>query len=254
VLRAYRFCNVYREQDTVTVWVDDHIRRPYAEHPNLWFMLCIARQINLPETLTALQARAPYCWPVDSSSWSPAKTRTAMLERAGTGGKLYTSAYMLTCPWPAHYKGPRDKPMFTCHRVLAPLWEDRVSLRTFFENTLRIEQVVRRLSQYEGWGEFLAYEVACDLRYTRYLDRASDRFTWANPGPGATRALNYLRDRPLEAKPAKSILVDEMRHLLEFVSARWDYSPPLELREIEHSLCELFKYVRGSSRQKFRPQ
>lgn len=176
-----------------------------------------------------------------------------MQRRAGRGGKLYTSAYMLTCPWPKGYSGPRDKPMFTCHRVLGSLWVDRANLTRFFESSHRIENVVLKLSQYEGWGDFLAYEVASDLRHTRYLRGAPDKCTWANPGPGATRGLNYIYGRELTAKPRPEQLVREMRDLLEFVETRWDYSPPLELREIEHSLCELFKYVRGSTRQKFLP-
>src|SRR5690606_38730868 len=61
ILRAFRFCNVRREDDRVTVWIRDHIRRPYADHPHLWFMLCIARQINWPETLAELITSA--AWP-----------------------------------------------------------------------------------------------------------------------------------------------------------------------------------------------
>jgi hypothetical protein len=51
ILSTYRFCNVRREDDRGTVWIRKHIREPFAGHPHLWFMLCIARQINWPETL-----------------------------------------------------------------------------------------------------------------------------------------------------------------------------------------------------------
>ncbi len=46
ILAGGRFCNVFRELDTVTIWVRENIREPWADHEHLWFMLCIARYIN----------------------------------------------------------------------------------------------------------------------------------------------------------------------------------------------------------------
>ena len=54
ILAAYRFCNVRREDDRVTRWIDEHVRVPFATHPHLWFMLCVARQINWPDSLQEL--------------------------------------------------------------------------------------------------------------------------------------------------------------------------------------------------------
>jgi hypothetical protein len=34
VLQRYSFCNVYREFDRQTLWIDDNIRRPHADHPH----------------------------------------------------------------------------------------------------------------------------------------------------------------------------------------------------------------------------
>jgi hypothetical protein len=42
ILLTYRFCNVRREDDRVTIWVRKNIRERFAGHPHLWFMLCIA--------------------------------------------------------------------------------------------------------------------------------------------------------------------------------------------------------------------
>src|SRR5690349_19516029 len=62
ILQQYRFCNCFRELDTVTIWVRKNIREPFADHPYLWFMLAIARQINWPETLAEL-IEANGAWP-----------------------------------------------------------------------------------------------------------------------------------------------------------------------------------------------
>src|SRR4051812_18417786 len=37
ILQRYRFCNVFRELDTVTVWLRQNWREPFANHENLWF-------------------------------------------------------------------------------------------------------------------------------------------------------------------------------------------------------------------------
>jgi hypothetical protein len=50
-----------------------------------------------------------------------------------------------------------------------------------------------------GWSYFTGYEVACDLRYTRYLRDAPDAMTWTSPGPGSMRGMNRLLGRPLHS-------------------------------------------------------
>ena len=58
ILRDYRFCNIYREQDKVTVWIRDNWRDPHNDDPELWFAMCIARLLNRPDSLAVLE------WPV----------------------------------------------------------------------------------------------------------------------------------------------------------------------------------------------
>jgi hypothetical protein len=70
ILQSYRFCNVYRELDTVTIWIDENIRQRSANHKNLWFMLAIARRINWPDTLEELLADKR--WVIWSwGTWAP---------------------------------------------------------------------------------------------------------------------------------------------------------------------------------------
>ncbi|MDI9335929.1 MAG: putative DNA base hypermodification protein, partial [Gammaproteobacteria bacterium] len=116
------------------------------------------------------------------------------------------------------------------------------------------------LSQYQGWGGFMSYEVATDMRWTRYLCQASDICTYANPGPGAKRGLNRLSGRPIEFLPTIQQAIHEMNLVYQQVLKSWPSPsedwPALEMREIEHSLCEFDKYQRvknhqGKTRSKF---
>lgn len=153
-----------------------------------------------------------------------------------------------------------------------------------------LEEVWSWLRGFPFIGDFTAYEIVTDLRHTALLDRAPDINTWANPGPGAKRGLNAMHGRPLKSGVRREIYIEEMMLLLEasrdvsyWPKAVYDkgtdafagYSggfsvgesdgliwgedmwPAWELREVEHTLCEFYKYERArttgqGTRQRFR--
>lgn len=238
ILQSYRFCNVYRELDTVTVWIRENIRAPYADHSNLWFMLAMARQINWPDTLQEIMDEG--AWPRARYDWE--RVRKIMLARQARGDQLYTGAYMLN----AHGTkpdDPKDKAFFTTKLVLDSVWQNRNIIGTAFQERF-MREAWSSLLPHHGWGPFTAYEVVCDARHTRYGERWCDINAWANPGPGAKRGLNRLAGRPLKFPVKEAQAVEEMRHLLSVIGPKWPHKPALELREIEHSLCEFDKYER----------
>lgn len=263
VLRSYRFCNVYRELDTVTIWIRENIREPYADHANLWFMLALARQINHPDTLAEIINEGKGAWPTnpDLTKWKPHRARDIMLARKARGEQVYTGAYMLTNVFSKGDVRPaRDKPFYTCHRVMASLVRLRDSVDSAAHASMgEFHAAIRRG---EGFGGFLSYEVACDLRWTRYGDGWKDINTFAFAGPGAVRGLNRVEGVPYKnARPEEEALAD-MRFLLTEARKAWPRRstlyPTLELREIEHSLCEYDKWKRthngeGRPRSKYTP-
>lgn len=286
VLANGRFCNVFRELDTVTIWIRKHIREPFADHPNLWLMLAIARYINWPPTLCAIVGDPqrhprdrlyPHAWP-DSRHFKPEHLTAALEDLASTGRKVYTGAYMIRA------ESDRSKPWYTWtkHRYIAEivigrLWEDRA----FFEETLAKAQAgdpdwnalecnwwsLVGNNRYIGWGPFMAYEVITDMRHTRYLRNATDIMTWANAGPGAIRGLNRLHGRPLNTQPPVAQTCEEMRQVMLRMNADpelWPQDsgganpnwPRLEMRDVEHASCEWDKAERvrlneGKMRQKY---
>lgn len=263
ILNQGRFCNIFRELDTVTIWVDKHIRQPYANHEHLWFMLAIARYINWPDTLAELIQTKQ--WP-DNPDFEPSWLTTALEHRAVRGDKVYTGAYMIraesdqTKPW---YSWSKHR--YIAEIVLGRLWEDRAEWKHLLETQPGILRSFNRLEQvwakfqeprYIGWGPFMAYEVVTDLRHTRYLKDAPDIYTWANAGPGAIRGLNRLFGRDLGAKPKPEQTNREMFELMKELNdldepgfnatfgEPCDVNPRFEMRDIEHSLCEFDKIER----------
>ena len=105
----------------------------------------------------------------------------------------------------------------------------------------------------------MSYEVVTDLNYTPVLDKAQDRFSWANAGPGAKRGLNRIHDRTLTKSMPQTQANKEMQELLAQAPNYIQSHVPLDavdMRTIEHSLCEWDKYERvrlgqGKPRSKY---
>jgi len=167
-------------------------------------------------------------------------------------------------------KGVYDKIEAICWAV-NNVWLDLTALTNWFTNTQRsLEEAHQKLCCYPYLGDFMAYEIVSDLRFTPLLDQAPDINTWANMGPGATRGLRRLRGLPAEGPlprnykelmlqlwdrakldfrvmagpPIPSVSSPKEPRSSWIKSGLYPY-PNIEMREIEHSLCEFDKYERA---------
>lgn len=257
ILQTYSFTNVYRELDRVTIWIRENWREPFRDHPNLWFAMCIARQINWPDTLEELG--------FPDKGWDGKKMGDILDARKERKEKIYTGAYMICAESdPSKEWYSWTKQQYMTRIVLGNVWKDRLKLLALLERPdCTIQAFSEALERFHGWGPFMSYEVATDLRHTRYLQEAPDIKTWANAGPGAKRGLNRIFGRPFAQGLTQAKALEEMQHLLKCSRStgywRNSYShPPLEMRDIEHSLCEFDKYQRvlngeGRPRSQYKP-
>lgn len=261
ILKSYRFCNVFRELDRVTVWIRENIREPFADHENLWLMLAIARTINWPPTLQFIMNRhAQKCrwaaWPshdegLGPHSFSPENLGAALDWWSGWGQKVYTGAYMIRAE-SDRSKSWYDwsKQRYIAEIVIGRLWEDRSAWRGFLEpneGPVTLQEVWKYFQQprYIGWGPFMAGQVVTDLRHTRYLRNAPDLDRWTALGPGSRRGLNRLLGRD----PATPLSQDAALMLMLQIHAEQDkyrgpHVPRIELSDIQNCLCETDKYLR----------
>ena len=261
ILQTYSFTNPFRENDKVTVWLRENWREPFADHPCLYLNLAMFRQFNWPATmeLTGFVVDDPV--DIDGTSvnyvWDPQKLTDVVEVYQRAGNKVYTGAYMIRGPCinPTGIQWT-TKAQYMFHKVLDPLWwADEPDWQN-----MSLQEATKWFQQFEGFGPFLSYEVATDMRHTRYLENAPDIMTWANPGPGAMRGIHRLYGWPAKAtKKKEGWYVEQMQHLLK-ISPDYleDYVPALEMREVEHSLCEFDKYERvmtgeGRPRSKYSP-
>lgn len=253
VIGKYRFCNVRREDDRVTIWVRENIREPYADHPNLWFMLGLARWINWPGTLSELQREG--WWP-DCIDFSPDMLERALTIRANRGDKVFTGAYTINAP---STKGA-SKIDYVAKTVLGEPWKKRTAISDVFGGRLgplTLRAAHASLSKYQGWGAFMSYQVVVDMRFTRYLREASDRMEWAAAGPGTMRGLNRLAGRRVDLAIDQGRALSEMRAIYRTIQDETGVA--MDFSDVPNILCETDKYLRvlngeGAPRALYKPQ
>ncbi len=238
VLQSYFFTNPYRENDKTTVWFRENIRDPMRDMDEVLFATVCFRWFNwIPTGKELLNHNL-------LESWNRVQAEQVLQGLKKREGKVFTGAYIVNAR-----QGPKSAPSRTkisvcCERVSA-VWEDRLKIIKHFNHCHTLEDGHQFLRQYQGLNGvgFSAYEIVCDLRYTRLLENATDTLTWSNPGSGAKRGLNRLLNRKPQ-EPLKN-WSEQSQQLLKDARQKLKGFPPLEMREIEHSLCEWDKYERA---------
>lgn len=247
ILANHRMCNVRREDDRVTRWIKEHIRTPYEGHPHLWYMLCIARQLNWPDTLEELITRG--AWP-SNKAFHPLLMTDVLMDRKARGEKVYTGAFMIRAENDrTKFWGNWPKQRYTAEVVLGQPWSARGEF-----SPVGLEEVCNWLQQFRGWGAFMAYQAVVDMRFTSILAEAPDR-DWAAAGPGTIRGLNHVFGREPTKQLRQEQTLDEIRAV--YAQLRKDVDIEFDFSDVPNILCEVSKYVKvrdkkGQMRQKYR--
>jgi len=237
----YRFCNVYRELDKVTIWIRKNWREPHDGDQHLWFAMAVARYINLPSTLEELRFPIP---------WKPERLRQVADARRFAGLKIFNGAYIISTQGAAIDKVTYLIGMFD------KLWANREQLYPRKGWTLR--RFADGLLSQDGFAGFMTGQVVADVKYAKPLCDAEDWHTFAVSGPGSRRGLNRVLGREVD-KPWKEWewyqeLLVLRRHVNRALPKTMD---ELHAQDLQNCLCELDKYLRakqgeGKPKQKYR--
>jgi len=256
ILREYKFTNVFRQLDRVTQeWTKRYVSRlgmgKKLTDGDLLFQCAMFRLFNWPETYDCLHYNM-------GNKWNTNRAIKLLTERQNVDHEqIFTGAYIIT------NAGRSEPKVQVICEALAELYDQRDKLAKRIRKRRSMEKAVDILQCIPTIGGFIGYEIACDLRHTRILADATDVNSWANPGPGARRGIHRLLTGERHKLPTGVDYIRAMRELLvlapKYVSdhiktCTW----ALEMREIEHSLCEFDKYMRvkngeGRPRSKYRP-
>jgi len=252
-----RFCNVYREDDKTTAWFRKNMRNTDRFGRLDWHRLITTiafRWFNKIEIGNVL---------MDSAIGLPAgqfriKDARERIMFEFPKGPFVTGAYVVKTP---DGMNKLDGVLHCINRACEMASDggyDRL-IREFQS----LEYAHSLLTTIPFLGPFMAYEVVTDLAETPLLENATDRDTWANPGPGAARgASRILYSDP--DKLSRSSRVDRerimgvMQAIMKMANegrCESAVTRPWHMREAEHLLCEVDKLFRvregGRMKQKY---
>jgi len=249
----YRFCNVFREDDTVTQWIRQRIGIPQWGKSTVGGII-VARWFNRIETLEKLLCPAGeetywrenllYSWS-DIGVWANDGWSNRMRKRLANVKPLVTGAYIIKTP---NGMNKLEGLIWSMEQVLPKAVELQ---EEFAQEGYTLQRATERLAEFPFLGPFMAYEVATDLNYS-VLKNAPDKYTWANPGPGCTRGIGrvamgnpdvFNRGNKGDVKTMLALMAEllDMANWSEHWHPEW---PEWDMRTVEHWLCEFDKHQR----------
>lgn len=214
------FCNVRREDDKVTRFIRK-MYSPYCGHRLFDSNIILARFLNWPPTLEYIDYQ---------DRWDPEYMR-GLLHGLGKQ-KVWGSAYVVTT-----HGIPMDKIDYLCQRVM-PSIEDNI----VHNYPSRLADHAEKLMRIEGVSTFMAGQIIADLKNTtgHPLSVATDWYSFALPGPGSRRGMDWLC--------GEKVNTADWYHALASLQDRlYDDGWHLCRQDIQNCLCEYDKYERVSN-------
>ncbi len=241
VVSKYRFCNVNREHDKVTIWIRKNIRGPLKGNFHaLWLNCMLARFFNSIESMERVAKL-----PMESANpfdFQELAGRVRISQAMGV--KVFGPAYII----PAGSGGSKIDHLVK--NVFQDLWTRRDRLQ-YVEGKLTCEIMADFLMTANGMGPFMANQIVVDLKHTCVLWNASDRADFVLAGPGTKRGINRLLGKPI----ATAVGQKDAAKYLEWL--RIKVSPSVsrcvnecfefDINNLSNCLCEFDKYVRTLS-------
>ena len=237
ILRVHRFCNVNREHDAVTIWIEKNLREFFHDKslglvvPSLF----LARIYNEPETLKHILPELRFGY-YDRSL-------ELIKELRANGQKAMRGAYMVA-PHGPKGKGRTPEEYFT--EATIGLYG---SIVNYGSNAITsFEELAEIMARVNGVGPFFINQVVADLRYMPQSENFPDWGDFILAGPGTRRGLNRLADRKLHQGVRNQVCKDELLEVRELAldalpKVVWDHFR--DINNLSNCFCEYDKYCRG---------
>lgn len=257
ILSKYKFTNIRRKHDRVSVWIIKKVIDLYPTEnyrQDLWFVLLICRLINWPPTLQHLIDSDILLQ--DAGDFDAQKFSDSIEAFREDGKKVYSGAYMV---YPTKKDVGSVKSLSIAKHIIEPTLEigDEID-GSFFEHN-SVSDFVRVLSGCFGISTFIAGQVAADLTYgDAVLSKAADLYSYAPIGPGSSKGLNYLLNRGPYASWQQEDFNNELMSINEDIKSNLEIND-LTLHDVQNIMCEYSKYTRtvlgeGVPKSMYRPE
>jgi len=276
IFQSYRFCNVFRYLDKTSVWIIENAIKPNEDNPELWKTIIMCRYISRISTLEILKYG-------NALIGDQKKAYDILRGMQAIGTKIFTNAFIVNSAIPGGWKDKVTYLFTLLGEVKDNMYHDPDD---FITRCNSMEKLYYNFLQLPGIANFMAYQYTVDFTYSkRYLKKAEDKDKWVSLGLGAVRGMNRLlsgeasRDKIPNANELACELLGEWKeyihkHLMDWIRAtqeivrsKWIHHPDpvpfvyymfdpfdkVDLRDVQHWLCEYDKYCRGGSKKRRYP-
>lgn len=239
VMRETYFCNIDRENDTVTKWIRENWY--YNLAPDYYdFAMIVARIFNLPDTLSELGQ------PTDTHNWL-LNAREVLEDRKFEDKRIWNGAYIIST------NGKKIDKLTYCLDMLKKVALDP----NITDNSSTLNQAHKKLMKVDGLASFLAGQVVADLKnsHGHPLQSAPDWMTFSAPGPGSLRGLSWFWDNKVVNK-SYGLAIQEAYEILSFELPE-EILENLCMQNLQNCFCEYDKFMRvsqgtGRSKRKYK--
>lgn len=247
VLRSTKFANVFRVLDRSTQYVlTNVVQDGPQELREVCFRIILFRSFARISTYEVIKSALG--GPPTLAGFSPAAYENILLPHIGAGNPVYGSSYFI--PAPRDFK--TQYPFQSTLRLI------QLMIRTGLPEKLaelhHMRDAHSLLTTFPGLGPFLAMQLLLDLNLSEHFDFNEEEF--AACGPGSRAGLVEIF-----GKYVSGFELDAMRWIQANQDHYWAKygitdvphlcparKPGLNVVDIEHTLCEVFKYRRAKSR------
>jgi hypothetical protein len=243
ILQQYFFTNVYRELDKGTVFLIRNLLK-LPDDKDLLFGIMVYRLFNDIETFRFLMLR---CKMTRWGTWDWEKASRYLNAYENHGNRVFTDAFTVTG---VKFGGFPDKIRNICW-LIGKLQAQVPRLLAAIKSANSLHRVWQIFNDTQGFGRFLAYELAIDVNYSRLLSFSEN--DWVNAGPGCKRGIQWIwgarnpgikwEDYITFLQVRQEAFISRADRLDEWHQVWPGYA--MTLRGVEHSLCEFQKYARA---------
>lgn len=233
ILRAYSFCENFRQLDRGTKYAIENILTLPAPEDRV-FVTMFYRLFNNPTTMDRLGIK-------NIAAFDRKAIQKDLLGMQRAGEKVFRAAYMTSA---ITTSGPGGKIKEYC-RVLFKAHIQRIKLTAYLKDAPNMEAAWDLVKEVRWFGPFIAYQVVLDLNYDPYFHWPEA--DWVYCGPGAQRGLNWLLKEPLKKQNDLIAAINQLTELQTSYLRGFKYPPgisKLSNHDCEFICCEFLKWTR----------
>ena len=242
ILQAYKFCSVFRVSDRGCQFlISDIIQKGSTKHEDIVFRVLLYNIFTRIETYKLLEGElGPSTW----ETYDRSKYDRVLQRAMDRGITVYTGAFQKPAPSLGHTTAFRN------HLSLLEVMMG-VDITGQLARCRYMRDAFDLINQFPGMGDFMAFQLLLDLSYTPVINFGENDFVIA--GVGARKGIEKCFKGKITGIEEAIIRwmcdsQDEMFQMLDLEPVLLDTgngkTRKMTLVDVEHTLCEVQKYVR----------